>query len=403
VKYKSHLTDKKPGKPRTLLIDFNQSTIEARYTTPVPIEDGLLQRIQTRQLDSTTVQVALEIKSISTYKIFSLNDPFRVIVDVNGQQNVISASKTLPSFESEQVSGPRKATELTPANRKTSMSQTKENQRFDHKDPFVVLKDHSKRKPGNSMQAKASGDLGNLTLAQQLGLGVHRIVIDPGHGGRDPGAIANGLREKDITLKVAKLTAARLTDKYQYEVILTRDRDTSLPLEERTAIANTSKADLFVSIHVNAHPSVAVSGIETFYLNLATNNEAMRVAARENATTTHHISDLQDILAELMQNSKIQESSVLADYVQNRLVSGLRESRYNTENLGVKQAPFYVLLGAEMPAVLAEISFLSNKSEATRLRDEEYLREIADHIAAGVAGYVEHQATAALQIQPVAR
>jgi len=398
ISYTSQLADKQPDHPRTLIVDFTPSSIEARYTSPVRIEDGLLQKIQTLQLDQTTVRVTLDIESISTYKIFSLNDPFRVIIDVHGQQRVISASKTLPRVEQEKVTriSPT-ATELTPAGRKTAKKAKTDNGRPDPDDPFIVLEDDVKRKPGSVRHTKEVTKNTGLTLAQQLGLHVRRIVIDPGHGGKDPGAMANGLREKDITLKVARMTAALLTEKYAYEVIMTRDRDTSLPLEERTAIANTHKADLFVSIHVNAHPSDTVRGIETFYLNLATNNEAMRVAARENATTTHHISDLQDILAELMQNSKIQESSVLADYVQNTLVSGLRENRYETENLGVKQAPFYVLLGAEMPAVLAEISFLSNKTDASRLRDKEYLNEIAEQIAAGVSGYVEHQARAALQ------
>ena len=180
-------------------------------------------------------------------------------------------------------------------------------------------------------------------------------------------------------------------------MILTRNKDIFLPLEERTALANTRNADLFISIHVNAHPKPATSGIETFFLNLATNTEAMRVAARENATSSHNISDLQDILTDLMQNSKIQESSVLAGYVQKKLSSGLG-GRYATKDLGVKQAPFYVLIGAEMPAILAEISFISNPDEAKRLRQDNYLNEIAREIAAGVAGYAEHQATAALKL-----
>jgi N-acetylmuramoyl-L-alanine amidase len=398
VTYKSTLTDRREGKPRTLMIDFAQSSIEARYTTPVPIEEGLLRRIRSRQLDATTVRVALDIASISTYKIFSLNDPFRVIVDVHGQQGILTASKPLPRVGEEKVaSRPRSPGRIEPANRKKASEKLQVELPHERGEPFIVLEDSRKRKPGTEHARERSSEYQGLTLAQQLGLRVRRIVLDPGHGGKDPGAIANGLREKDITLKVARMTAAILQEKYDYEVIMTRDRDTSLPLEERTAIANTSKADLFVSIHVNAHPSASVRGIETFYLNLATNTEAMRVAARENATTTHQISDLQDILSELMQNSRIEESSVLADYVQNSLVSGLRKNRYDTENLGVKQAPFYVLLGAEMPAVLAEISFLSNKSDASRLRDEKYLAEIAAQIAAGVAGYVEHQARAALQ------
>jgi len=266
------------------------------------------------------------------------------------------------------------------------------------KPPLVVLQDQKKRRPGSAAAENPEAGESKLSLALQLGLGVHRIVIDPGHGGKDPGAMAFGLKEKNIVLKVARETAARLRKKYHYEVILTRDRDVFLPLEERIAIANTKKADLFVSIHVNAHPSPAVRGIETFYLNLATNTEAMRVAARENATSTHNISDLQDILSDLMQNSKIEESSRLAEYVQNSLVSGLDEDQYKVKNLGVKQAPFYVLIGAEMPAVLTEISFISNPENAAHLRQGKYLRDIADQIADGVAGYVEYQTTAALHL-----
>ena len=207
----------------------------------------------------------------------------------------------------------------------------------------------------------------------------------------------DGLKEKDITLKVARLTADKLRQ-HNYEVILTRNSDRYLPLEERTAIANTSKADLFVSIHVNAHPNRETRGVETFYLNLATNTEAVRVAALENSTSSLNISDLQDILTDLMQNDKIQESSVLAEYVQNKLVAGLRESRFTTMDLGVKQAPFYVLIGAEMPSILAEISFISNPLDAKMLRQDHFLNEVAEQIAAGVSGYVDHQATAALQL-----
>ncbi|MDH4317214.1 MAG: N-acetylmuramoyl-L-alanine amidase, partial [Desulfobulbaceae bacterium] len=173
--------------------------------------------------------------------------------------------------------------------------------------------------------------------------------------------------------------------------------DTFIELEERTAIANTQKADLFLSIHVNAHHLKSVRGIETFYLNLATNTEAMKVAARENATSTHSISDLQDILANLMQNSKIQESSRLAQNIHNSLISGLEPKNYNVKSLGVKQAPFYVLIGAQMPAILAEISFITNPEEAKHLKTDEFLKAIGSNIASGVAGYVENT-TAALKL-----
>ena len=153
---------------------------------------------------------------------------------------------------------------------------------------------------------------------------------------------------------------------------LTRSKDVYLPLEERTAIANTQSGDPFISVHVNAHPDKTIGGIETYFLNLATNAEAMRVAALENATSTHSISELEDILTDLMKNTKIDESSRLARFVQTNLVSGMG-NRFKARDLGVKQAPFYVLIGAEMPAVLAEISFITNPKEAELLREDRYL------------------------------
>jgi len=404
VRYNSTLADRQKNTPRRLDIDFVQSTIETQYATPVAIRDGLLQQIHSSQYNPTTVRVSLDIEEISSYKIFSLNDPFRVIVDIHGPQKIIATPKTLPDLKQEQIAatvqdhaGPDAIPELKPAARKSSLTHREPVAAEAQEGRMVILDDRKKREPRTAGGAGSTPAKGGLSLAQQLGLGVRRIVIDPGHGGKDPGAMAHSLKEKDITLKVAKKAAAVLQDAYNYEVILTRTKDISLPLEERTAMANTHKADLFISIHVNAHPRQATSGVETFFLNLATNTEAMRVAARENATSSHNISDLQDILSDLMQNSKIHESSILAEYVQKKLSTGLG-SRYSTKDLGVKQAPFYVLIGAEMPAILAEISFISNPKEAERLRQDAYLDEIASQIAAGVAGYVEHQATAALQL-----
>lgn len=400
VSYRSDLLDQVTGQPRKLLLDFDHSAIEKRYTAPVSVEDGLLRQIHSRRLDDDTVRIALELQSISDYKIFSLNDPFRVIVDVHGQQKILSASKTPPQLHEERL---RESQTKNRPVRQSQQPQRNEEQQStvssaNSEETFIVLKGTGKRKPGVLSAGEAASEQSPLSLAQQLGLGVRRIIIDPGHGGKDPGAMGNGLKEKDITLHVARKTSRILQDDFNYEVILTRNDDRYLPLEERTAIANTRKADLFVSIHVNAHPDSSTRGVETFFLNLATNTEAMRVAALENATTTLNISDMQDILTGLMQNAKIQESSVLAEYVQSTMVAGLRENRYPTEDLGVKQAPFYVLIGAEMPSVLAEISFLSNPADADRLKQDKFLDAIARQIAAGVAGYVDHQATAALRL-----
>lgn len=388
VNYSASLLEKNNNQPRRLYIDFKQSYMSAKFRSPVPIQDGFLKQVRPGQFNDTTVRVVLDIESISDYKIFSLKDPFRVIVDVHGAKK--NQEATAVGIE-KPAARPAQKTEL-PIIRPEIISNVEQK-------ILITLKDRKKVKPSaTSDPRELSADKGSLSLAQQLGLGVRRIVIDPGHGGRDPGAMAFGLKEKNIVLNVAHRTAEVLKNKHNYEVLLTRDSDTFLSLEERTAIANTKNADLFVSIHVNAHPQKSAKGVETFYLNLATNAEAMRVAARENATSTHNISELQDILSDLMQNAKIKESSQLAEFVQTSLVTGLQQHKYSTKNLGVKQAPFYVLIGAEMPAVLAEISFITNPGEAKLLADDNYLQSIAEQIAAGVVTFIEHRRTAALQL-----
>lgn len=379
VEYHASLLDKTSKSPKHLSIDFKKSYIPPQYRSPVSIEDGLLKRIHTGQLDKTTVRVYLETESIADYKVFSLKDPFRVVVDVRGVKGMA-------------LKAPKKK---TPPHIETDVKQVAELVALVAESKKVVVSVPKEKKKSSAYPAVTPSQKANpLTLAQQLGLGIRRIVIDPGHGGKDPGATGFGLKEKEIVLNVAKKIRKILEEKHDYEVFLTRKGDDFLSLEERTAIANTKEADLFLSIHVNAHPEESVRGVETFYLNLATHTEAMRVAARENATSTHNMSEMQDILAELMQNERINESSQLAEFVQLNMVSGLKEQKYRVKDLGVKQAPFYVLIGAEMPAVLAEISFITNQDEAKLLKEEKYLQTLAEQIVAGVISYAEHQKTA---------
>ena len=388
VHYSSELLEESTGQPRRLYIDFSPSYIPPKYRSPVPIEDGLLKQIRTGQFTDSTVRVVLDIESISDYKIFSLNDPFRVVIDVHGNKK-----KGHPS-EKRLTAQTQKSVPTLPAAKKSNRVSAKTKSTH----PFISLQDHKKRKPTDKTPSISSPSPTQYSLAQQLGLGVRKIVIDPGHGGKDPGAIAHGLKEKNIVLSISKKLAQVLEATYGYEVALTRTSDVFIPLEERTAIANTLKADLFISIHVNAHKDMSISGTETYFLNLATNAEAMRVAALENATSTHNIGEMQDILSSLMQNSKINESSRLAEYVHANLVSGLDSNNYPIRDLGVKQAPFYVLIGAEMPAVLAEIAFLSNPNEAKLLNNTHYQNKVAQQIAAGVVSYIDHHTTAALQL-----
>ncbi|MCK4378429.1 MAG: N-acetylmuramoyl-L-alanine amidase, partial [Deltaproteobacteria bacterium] len=181
------------------------------------------------------------------------------------------------------------------------------------------------------------------------------------------------------------------------QVVMTRDHDCFIPLEERTVIANTKKADLFVSIHANASRNRKAHGVETYFLNLATDKEAMELAALENATSTKKISDLQLILNDLMRNSKISESSRLARAVQDSLVKCLKSKYRDVKNLGVKQAPFYVLIGAQMPSILVETSFLSHKMEEKRLNSAAYRQKIAEGIAAGIKVYIEQVKMARLR------
>lgn len=379
VNYKEELLKASGKNPRRLYIDFQKSYIEPQYRAPVPIEDGLLRRIRTGQFSPDTVRVVLDMDSVGSYKIFSLPDPFRVVIDVRGE-----------------VTEPVKRISLVATKQKRFFQLNKT--RSSHPDVIDLVASARKTKfqPSTGDEARidrvkeVDGEK-PLSLAQQLGLGVRKIVLDPGHGGKDPGAMAFGLKEKTIVLDLAKRLSPILQKELGCEVILTRDSDTFVPLEERTAIANTQNADLFVSLHINAHPSPKVRGLETYYLNLSTNAEAMRVAARENATSTHQMSDLQDILSDIMKNSKINESSRLAQVVHGKVYKEIQKKGFaDMKNLGVKQAPFYVLIGAQMPAILIEIAFISNEQDKQNLQDPTFLNLLAHEIANGIGTYIRN-------------
>jgi N-acetylmuramoyl-L-alanine amidase len=213
------------------------------------------------------------------------------------------------------------------------------------------------------------------------------VVIDPGHGGHDPGAKTKGLTEADLVLDVALRLEQLLSKQDGFEVVLTRRVDTFVPLEERTAIANREGADLFLSIHANASTNGAARGVETYFLNLTGNPDAEAVAARENAGSSRSMSQLPDIVKAIALNNKIQESRDFASMIQASMSSQLRKADSSVRNLGVKQAPFLVLLGASMPSVLAEISFITNKQEAAMLKSEKGRQRIAEALFAGVLRY----------------
>ena len=227
---------------------------------------------------------------------------------------------------------------------------------------------------------------GGFSLSRQLGLGIARIVIDAGHGGHDPGAKARGIEEADLVLDVALRLETLLKDA-GVEVIMTRRTDTFVALEERTAIANRAGADLFLSIHSNASSSDSARGVETYFLNFAPNPQAEAIAARENAGGSRTMRNLPDIVRAIALNNKIDESRDFASMVQNSLYTKLQKTNKNVRNLGVKQAPFMVLVGATMPSILAEISFITNRQEATLLKTDKYKQQIAEALLTGVLRY----------------
>ena len=237
-------------------------------------------------------------------------------------------------------------------------------------------------------------------MSRQLGLGISRIVIDAGHGGHDPGASANGVSEAELVLDIALRLEKLLTDQAGMDVVLTRRTNEYISLDERTELANRQSADLFLSIHANASANAAASGVETYFLNFALDRQAETVAARENAASGKTMNSLPSIIKAITLNNKLNESRDFASSIQRALVRGMRPGNKTQRDLGVKQAPFMVLIGASMPSVLAEISFVTNRQEARLLKTPAYRQRVAESLLAGVLRYQESLKkvqTAALQ------
>ena len=344
-----HLLKRDPSlkKPQRLYVDLSNSRLGKNIKKLYPIDDDLLIDARAGQNTPDTVRVVVDIKSFKNYNIFSLQDPFRIVIDIRGTDTPTAAPKLPP----------------------------------------VIVPDDGSKVPPNA-------------LAKQLALGVSRIVIDPGHGGKDYGApgCKKGVHEKYVVMQIANRLAKKIRKELKCEVLLTRTRDKYLTLEERTAYANTKNADLFISIHTNSHKDRRAYGIETYFLNLATDDESIRVAAMENATSTKNISALKSILNDLMQNAKINESSRLAVHVQTSLVGHLKRKKWTrVKSKGVKQAPFYVLLGATMPSILVETSFISNPRECSRLVNATYPERLAEGIGQGIKLYIKETSPTAFR------
>jgi len=321
--------DRVEGRPERLYLDLAGVWVGLRYAEPIPVGDGLLDGIRAGQNSLTTARVVIDLKRYDHHRLFFLSSPSRVVVDVYGDRERRSAPPS-PS-------------------------------------------------PRGTLPGK-----GQLPLGMRQ---VRTVVLDPGHGGRDPGALgAYGLREKDVTLRLALELRPRLVAR-GFRVVLTREGDRTLSLEERTAFAEGVRGDVFISLHTNASRRRSARGIETYYLDKSHERHSQRVAARESGVPPDRLDELQRIVAQLRVSEVSVHSARLARTVHEKVIAGVRSTHGSVQDLGVKRGPFYVLFLSNMPAILLETGFLTNRAEARRLRSEFYLDVLAEQIARALSTY----------------
>src|SRR5215472_4967665 len=373
--------------PERLYFDLHKAQVDLKADKSPKVEDGLLKSVHFGQNKPTVVRVVLDVGGAKSYSTQFLSNPYRLVIDVR------SEGAAAPRVDDPKSAA--KATESVRANLRSTTPPPPGNSPEDLAARPAIPKSKVKAdqaaamKPAPAPEPKPNRD-GQRSLTRALGLKISRIVIDPGHGGHDTGTIGpHGLMEKDLCLDVA-LRLGRLIEQKlpSAEVVYTRTDDTFVPLEERTSIANQAKADLFISIHANSSHDPDARGIETFYLNFATSGESMEVATRENALSQSSLHDLQDIIKKIARNEKIEESKELAADIQDSLSRRLQTVSQDEHNRGVKKAPFIVLIGANMPSVLSEISFISNPSDERLLRKNEQRQRVADGLYRGIASYL---------------
>jgi N-acetylmuramoyl-L-alanine amidase len=389
------------------------------------VNDGFLKQIRVGQFQSDRTRIVLEVDSISEFSTFMLSNPTRLIIDVHGKQVAKAAPPKTEVAKAEpartEAASPEVARPSTPKPPQTIVQRNGVKKVIVDADaddspapqPAAKLEKPDMQTPVEAAEAAAPKPVrtrtkrakpavsepdsreaqptanGDRSLIRALGLKIGRIVIDPGHGGHDTGTIGpNGLEEKDLVLEVGRRLGKLLETRLGADVVYTRSDDTFIPLETRTAIANQHQADLFVSIHANSSSDPDARGVETYYLNFTSSPEALEVASRENAASSKSIHELQDLVKKIALKEKIEESKEFASDVQGALHSGLTTKGANIRNRGVKKAPFIVLIGANMPSILAEISFVSNPTDERKLRTPDYRQKIAESLYRGISKYV---------------
>jgi N-acetylmuramoyl-L-alanine amidase len=331
----------KGAAPR-IYVDIYGAQLAVASKQPVQVDNDLVRQVRIGQYSADVVRVVLDLQNRTAHNAFMVADPYRLIIDVAGERHATGSDNSARRVNQE------------PATRKPPQTTNK---------------------------------MGAPTAVSN---GLRKVVLDPGHGGKDPGASGpGGIAEKEIVLSIAKKLAVKLKTEMGTEVVLTRKDDRFVPLEDRTLLANSQDADLFISLHVNASPNADAKGIETYYLDNTTDEAAIRLAARENATSRKNISDLQFILSDMMQNMKLEDSITLAHRLQAALVSGMGKFMGDVKDLGVKKALFHVLVGARMPSVLVEMFFITNKNESRAMADPNYQDAMVDALFEGIQKYAQ--------------
>jgi N-acetylmuramoyl-L-alanine amidase len=371
--------------PSRVFFDFRGvRPVPALQDATLRFTDDVVREIRLGRHPNNTTRIVMDMEGAESYSVFTLYDPYRVVVDfklgnARPQTEPAAATPEALNAEAPKPEPPRAEPVKSAATAPKAVGKSAET---------IPAPSRPVIPPAlNPPSLPSANSDGKFSLARQLGLGVSRIVIDAGHGGHDPGARANGLSEAELVLDVAQRLKKLLEKQTTIEVVMTRATDTFIPLEERTAIANREGADLFLSIHANASRNVKARGVETYFLNFASNPEAEAVAARENSASGRTMHSLPEIVRAIALNNKLDESRDFADMVQRSMVRRLVTVNRQVKDLGVKQAPFVVLIGAAMPSVLAEISFVTHKQEGSLLKTAAYRQRIAEALFDGVLRY----------------
>ena len=394
-----HFRQEQLEHPRRLFFDLRgATTISDLRDRTLTYSDDIVREIRLGRHPQNTTRVVLDTEGVESYSVFTLYNPYRVIVDFRrrGAPAAAASLSFMPPIPPVvPTSGGSSRLDAKTIAVPVPVASTARADRPAAPPPIAAPAVNSGPLPSRDIPAPSipppsvplANSNGEYSLARQLGLGVARIVLDPGHGGHDPGVNGNGINESELVLDVALKLKKLLENTPGIQVVMTRETDVFIPLEQRTAIANREGADLFLSIHANASRNTKARGVETYFLNFAANPEAEAVAARENSTSGQTMHRLPDIVRAIALNNKIDESRDFAAMVQKSMVKGLSSRNRELQDRGVKQAPFVVLIGAGMPSVLAEISFVTNKQEGVLLKTSAYRQQIAESLYDAVQKY----------------